>query len=121
MEMKVSVDAYDRLMTAATGVNACRLSATERERLFMALSAHEPANFIFLNDSDDEEVEWQPINTAASNSPARDQVPSNSHSATQSKITSFFGASEENPQVISDDEFDAEYGEIDIAQIVEKA
>ncbi|KAG1414926.1 hypothetical protein G6F58_006718 [Rhizopus delemar] len=120
MEMKVSVDAYDRLMTAATGVNACRLSATERERLFMALSAHEPANFIFLNDSDDEEVEWQPINTTASNSPARDQVPSNSHSATQSKITSFFGASEENPQVISDDEFDAEYGEIDIAQIVEK-
>lgn len=62
-EVKISVEAYDRFMTAATGVNASKLTDKERETLFMALSAHEPTNFIFLNDdSDDEDVEWQTIN-----------------------------------------------------------
>jgi hypothetical protein len=61
-EVKISVEAYDRFMTAATGVNASKLTDKERESLFVALSAHEPTNFIFLNDdSDDEDVEWQAI------------------------------------------------------------
>jgi hypothetical protein len=66
-EIKISVGAYDRLMTASTGVNASKLTDNERESLFMALSAHEPTNFIFLNDdSDDEDVEWQAINPSSS-------------------------------------------------------
>jgi hypothetical protein len=61
-EVKISMNAYDRFMTAATGVNASKLTDKERESLFMALSAHEPTNYIFLNDdSDDEDVEWQAI------------------------------------------------------------
>ncbi|KAI8987866.1 hypothetical protein BDF20DRAFT_910411 [Mycotypha africana] len=70
-ELKISVEAYDRLMTAATGVNTSKLSDKEREDLFMALSAHEPNNFIFLNDdSDDEDVEWQSITSVDANSPS---------------------------------------------------
>lgn len=68
-EIKISVEAYDRLMTAATGVNDSKLNEREKESLFTNLSAHEPTNFIFLNDdSDDEDVEWQPINTATTSS-----------------------------------------------------
>lgn len=64
VEVKISVESYDRLMTAATGVNASKLTKGDKEILFMALSAHEPTDFIFLNDdSDDEDVEWQSINT----------------------------------------------------------
>ncbi|ORZ14789.1 AAA domain-domain-containing protein [Absidia repens] len=59
--IKISLDAYDRLMTAATGMNASRLEQQERELIFLALSAHEPANVIFLDDSDDEDMEWQTI------------------------------------------------------------
>ncbi|KAF1805165.1 SEN1 N terminal-domain-containing protein [Mucor lusitanicus] len=66
-EVKISVEAYDRFMTAATGVNSSKLTDGERESLFMALSAHEPTNFIFLNDdSDDEDVEWQAVNPSSS-------------------------------------------------------
>lgn len=64
-QLKISVEAYDRLMTAATGVNSSKLSAAEKEALFMALSAHEPTNYIFLNDSDDEEVEWQTVDSVS--------------------------------------------------------
>ncbi|CEP07406.1 hypothetical protein, partial, partial [Parasitella parasitica] len=73
--LQISVDAYDRLMTAATGVNSSKLSAGERESLFMALKAHQPTNYIFLNDdSDDEDVEWQAINTATSNQTALNEA-----------------------------------------------
>ncbi|KAI9469009.1 MAG: hypothetical protein EXX96DRAFT_590092 [Benjaminiella poitrasii] len=75
-EIKISVEAYDRLMTAATGVNASKLTDGEKENLFMALSAHEPTNFIFLNDdSDDEDVEWQSV-TPANNIPSAVNEPS---------------------------------------------
>ncbi|KAI8373222.1 uncharacterized protein BYT42DRAFT_579639 [Radiomyces spectabilis] len=59
--LKISIEAYDRLMTAATGVNASRLTAEEKEHLFMELSAHEPMNTIFIDDSDDENIEWQTL------------------------------------------------------------
>ncbi|KAI8875105.1 hypothetical protein K501DRAFT_234134, partial [Backusella circina FSU 941] len=61
-KMKISVEAYDRLMTAATGVNASRLSPENKESLFMALSAHEPTNVILMDGSDDDEnMSWEPI------------------------------------------------------------
>lgn len=60
-KMKISVEAYDRLMTAATGVNASRLSTEHKEALFMALSAHEPTNVILMDGSDDENMSWEPI------------------------------------------------------------
>lgn len=88
-EVKISVEAYDRFMTAATGVNSSKLSDGERESLFMALSAHEPTNFIFLNDdSDDEDVEWQAVN------------PSSSQTAPKEASTSAITSSVSAPSII---------------------
>lgn len=90
IEVKISVEAYDRLMTAATGVNASKLTNAERESLFMALSAHEPTNFIFLNDdSDDEDVEWQTINTQRSASAVPEPTSANTFRSSQSSTQIF--------------------------------
>ncbi|GAN07711.1 hypothetical protein MAM1_0172d07213 [Mucor ambiguus] len=88
-EVKISMEAYDRFMTAATGVNSSKLTDGERESLFMALSAHEPTNFIFLNDdSDDEDVEWQAVN------------PSSSQTALKEATVSAMASSASAPSVI---------------------
>ncbi|CEJ02391.1 hypothetical protein RMCBS344292_16398 [Rhizopus microsporus] len=138
-ELKISVEAYDRLMAAATGVSTSKLQPVEKEKLFMALSAHEPNNFIFLNDSDEEEVEWQPINTPnrISSSPVRETTPVKKKQMTlaqsfanatigspqrdqvqeKGKDISSFGGDSETPHVVSDDEFEKEYGDIDLTQI----
>ncbi|KAI8644405.1 hypothetical protein BD408DRAFT_124206 [Parasitella parasitica] len=87
-DVKISVDAYDRLMTAATGVNSSKLTAGERESLFMALKAHQPTNYIFLkDDSDDEDVEWQAIKTSNSQE-AVGEAPSPVSNLSESSIVS---------------------------------
>ncbi|EPB85292.1 hypothetical protein HMPREF1544_07906 [Mucor circinelloides 1006PhL] len=94
-EVKIEAEAYDRLMTAATGVNSSKLTDGERESLFMALSAHEPTNFIFLNDdSDDEDVEWQAVN------PSSSQTAVNEASARPSSSSSM-ASSASAPSIIS--------------------
>ncbi|KAI8350314.1 SEN1 N terminal-domain-containing protein [Choanephora cucurbitarum] len=131
-EIKISVEAYDRLMTAATGVNDSKLTDEERTKLFMALSAHEPTNFIFLNDdSDDEDVEWQTINTAKDSSsskpPKRHQLtldqsfsqvsiksPSRAMSSDSRITKSIPPTTAEAPQEISDDEV---FDDIDMSEI----
>lgn len=61
--LKISLDAYIQLMSAATGESTTRLSGSQKEEIFVALSAHEPENDILLDDSsEDENVEWQVIN-----------------------------------------------------------
>lgn len=89
IEVKISVEAYDRLMTAATGVNASKLTDSDRENLFMVLSAHEPTNFIYLNDdSDDEDVEWQALNTHQSTPTTVPSIERSTSSSSSSSITS---------------------------------
>ncbi|KAI9247526.1 hypothetical protein BY458DRAFT_527126 [Sporodiniella umbellata] len=131
-ESKVSVEAYDRLMAAATGVNSSKLSANEKERLFMSLSAHEPSHFIFLNDSDDEEVAWQtvhtPVESHVKKSAPKQMTLDQSFAQVglrtpprQAKITRFFETSQEAPYEISDDdEFAEEYGALDIAHMMQE-
>lgn len=98
VEVKISVEAYDRLMTAATGVNESKLSNSEKEGLFMALSAHEPTNFIFLNeDSDDEDVEWQTVNSNSSQPISMDLESSN-------PITSIVSESVPTPTVKNEEQ-----------------
>ncbi|KAI8983501.1 hypothetical protein BDB01DRAFT_791018 [Pilobolus umbonatus] len=80
-QTKITVEAFDAFMTAATGVNATKLSTEDKEALFTALSAHEPTNFIFLNDSDDEDVEWQSIAHIPTDTPS----PQRSMPAVESK------------------------------------
>lgn len=81
VDLKISVESYDRLMTAATGVNASKLTKSEKDLLFMTLSAHEPTDFIFLkDDSDDEDVEWQSINTSKQQPTAMDSEPTDTTS-----------------------------------------
>ncbi|KAI8096315.1 uncharacterized protein BX664DRAFT_56457 [Halteromyces radiatus] len=71
LQIKISIDAYDRLMSAATGVNATRLEPHEKENIFFALSAHEPNNVIFLDDSDDDtQLEWQTLPGVTNNETA---------------------------------------------------
>ncbi|KAI9319888.1 AAA domain-containing protein [Dichotomocladium elegans] len=64
--IKISFETYDCLMSAATGATPTRLSDEEKENLFRALSAHEPTNRIFLDDSSDEEnFEWQVVDATS--------------------------------------------------------
>ncbi|RCI05707.1 hypothetical protein CU098_012281, partial [Rhizopus stolonifer] len=127
-ETKISVEAYDRLMTAATGVNDSKLSDEDRTKLFTALSAHEPTNFIFMkDDSDDEDVEWQTIKEPSPQPPP--QPPKSTKPAKQRQTTldqSFSKVTLQSPtptssepQVISDDEddFDKLYGDTDLSQV----
>lgn len=68
----ISTECFQRLMDAATGVNATRLSQEQKESLFFALSTHEPSNNgIFLDDSsDDENVEWEMVDATATITPS---------------------------------------------------
>lgn len=96
LETKISVEAYDRLMTAATGVNASKLTTGDRENLFMSLSAHEPTNFIYLNDdSDDEDVEWQAIRSDLATDP--EELPPASTSTSSSSISASLGQLSKKP------------------------
>ncbi|CAO3630759.1 unnamed protein product [Cunninghamella blakesleeana] len=64
LDIKISLDAYDRLYTAATGINPSRLEQQDKERLFISLSFHEPQNTIYLEDSDDDDddnIQWQSV------------------------------------------------------------
>ncbi|ORX57635.1 hypothetical protein DM01DRAFT_134426 [Hesseltinella vesiculosa] len=95
LHMKISAEAYDRLMTAATSMNPTRLEKRQKESLFVLLSAHEPSNVIFLDDSEDDDIEWQAISTAgAYSSPSRSRS-----SETSAKTTAYrpLAASTETP------------------------
>ncbi|KAG0762590.1 hypothetical protein G6F16_005643 [Rhizopus arrhizus] len=135
-DMKISVEAYDRLMTASTGVNVSKLTIAEKEKLSLALRAHEPDNFIFFNDSDDEEVEWQSITTpnradytkitaSERTTPERitpfslDESFANMVTTTPPRLQSTTYISQNKEQGILKDEFENECGDIDMLQIDE--
>ncbi|CAO3634803.1 unnamed protein product [Cunninghamella echinulata] len=64
LHIKISLDAYDRLYTAATGINPTRLEQHEKESLFICLSAHEPNNVVILDSDDDDsddDIQWQDV------------------------------------------------------------
>ncbi|KAI8140246.1 hypothetical protein BJV82DRAFT_563071 [Fennellomyces sp. T-0311] len=124
LHVKISVDTYERLMSAATGVDDTRLSEADKEKLFIDLSAHQPTNTIFIDDSDDE-LEWQLVEPSESVSPSRPPAPQ--------KITSYFTKADEPvvPMLIEndqapenlggdmdqDDEFFDEFGDLDISAL----
>ncbi|KAF7724220.1 DEAD-box type RNA helicase [Apophysomyces ossiformis] len=66
---RILEETYERLIIAATGGNASRLSEMGREQLRKNLSLHEPVKTILIEDSDDEAVEWQEVSS-------RDHIPS---------------------------------------------
>ncbi|KAL0092760.1 hypothetical protein J3Q64DRAFT_1633897, partial [Phycomyces blakesleeanus] len=72
IDIRISLKSYEKLMTAATQPNPghqIKLNDEDKRLLLSALMSHEPGGNIFLDDSDDEELEWQvldsPANTAS--------------------------------------------------------
>ncbi|CAO3586978.1 unnamed protein product [Absidia cylindrospora] len=61
LDIKISLDAYDRLMSAVNDLNSTLLEPGENKLISSALVAHEPANVIVLDDSDDEYMEWNTL------------------------------------------------------------
>lgn len=80
VHLKISVESYERLMGAVVGSSSTLMTTEDKQHLFIddkkqlftALSAHEPANNIYLQDSSDEEIiEWQTVDTTSRASPQR--------------------------------------------------
>ncbi|KAI9006559.1 SEN1 N terminal-domain-containing protein [Phycomyces nitens] len=68
IDIKISLETYEKLMTAATQSNPgtqVKLDNEDKRLLLSALLPHEPGGSIFLDDSEDEELEWQLLDSPA--------------------------------------------------------
>ncbi|ORY92029.1 hypothetical protein BCR43DRAFT_479100 [Syncephalastrum racemosum] len=93
--LKISLEAYDRLMTAATGSNTTRLSESEKEELFIALSAHEPNNAVFVDDFDDDDIAWDDVPMPEVASPAATTTTTSATSSTAADFAAIIDAPDE--------------------------